>query len=247
MNGRLFYTAGNSAALPFAVDGLRKHGFSFSDSPTADVTNLLLPVPCKLSSDTLEGILECLPEDISIFGGFLDRPELCKYTCYDLLKNEQYLAQNASITAYCATTLAASQLPITWDGCPVLILGWGRIGTCLGQILGNLGAEVTIAARKFSHRAMIHTLGYNALDIYALQSKLGRYRVIFNTVPCPVITAELAAECSKDCLMLELASSPGICANRVVSALGLPGKYAPESSGTLIADTIYRILSQKEA
>jgi hypothetical protein len=45
---------------------------------------------------------------------------------------------------------------------------------------------------------------------------------------------------------IELASSPGLEGDDVIEALGLPGKYAPETSGKLIARTILRLCAGKE-
>jgi dipicolinate synthase subunit A len=133
------------------------------------------------------------------------------------------------------------------EGCPVLILGWGRIGKCLTKLLCSMGAEVTVAARKPSDRAMIEAFGCSAADICGLWYILGRYRVLFTTVPYPVLGPEQLEHCRQDCVKIELASTPGITGSGVIQAKGLPGTYAPESSGKLIARTILRILAQKEA
>jgi len=42
-------------------------------------------------------------------------------------------------------------------------------------------------------------------------------------------------------IVLDLASYPGITGKNVIPARGLPGKYAPESAGNLIAQSILRI------
>ena len=44
---------------------------------------------------------------------------------------------------------------------------------------------------------------------------------------------------------IDLASEPGMQGKSVIPARGLPGKYAPESSGKLIADTILRVLKEE--
>lgn len=247
MTERVFYAAGNTGALTHAATELKRNGFAFTDSPTQAVTHLLLPVPSfSLSSEELRQVLAGLPKDITVFGGFLDRPELTGYKRFDLLEDEIYLAKNAQITAHCAVTVAAERLPVTMEGCQVLILGWGRIGKCLAALLKAMDAEVTVAARKETDRAILNALGYGAEDIAALSYILRRYRVIFNTVPYPVLSEDQLTHCRPDCLKIELASKPGIAGNDVIQARGLPGKMAPESSGKLIARTILRICAQKE-
>lgn len=243
----LFFAHGQSKALDYAAAELRKRGIAVSDLPSKDVTHLLLPVPCAMASGELEQLLDKLPADITVFGGRLNRPELSGYRCADLLENEMYLARNAQITAYCAMEIAAGPLPVTWEDCPVLIVGYGRIGQCLAKLLKAMGAEVAIAARKESHRAMINALGYDAEDTSKLDFILKRYRVIFNTVPYPVLSKEQLVHCRPDCLKIELASQPGMDADDVIDARGLPGKYAPESSGRLIARTVLGLCARKEA
>lgn len=246
MKQRLFYTAGGSYALCCAAEELEKWGVSVADAPSMDVTHLLLSVPCKMETGELRGLLAQLPKSITVLGGNLDREELVGYRCADLLKDERYLAENAMITAHCAIRVAAEQMKVTWLNCPVLILGWGRIGKCLGLLLKALGAEVSSAARKESDRAMITALGCEAEDIGQLSYILKRYRVIFNTVPYPVLCNEQITYCRKDCVRIELASRPGMPTEGAVSALGLPGRLVPESSGGLIARTVLRLCARKE-
>ncbi len=246
MNQRVFYAAGTSPALTVAARELEKRGANVVSEPAKNVTHLLLPVPCRMDDVELGIILGQLPERITVLGGFLSSSELSGYRCFDLLKDEIYLAKNAQITADCALKVAAEKLPVVWQDCPVLIVGWGRIGKCLGRLLKSMGADVSVSARKESDRAMISALGYEAEDTGKLDYILKRYRVVFNTVPCPVLSEEQLAYCRPDCLKIELASKPGIAGDDVIEAKGLPGKLAPESSGKLIARTVLRLCARKE-
>lgn len=252
MNGITIYAHGNEPALEKAVERLRKLGMSIASTPADKVTHLLLSAPSFDANGHLKGgghldaLLEQLPKTITIIGGNLPAEQLSGYKSIDLLQDSRYLAENAAITADCAMQLARTKLRIVWSHCPVLILGWGRIGKCLAQLLQSVGADVTVAARKEADIAMLCALGYGAEDIQKLHFGLMRYRVIFNTVPHPVLTEAQVRHCREDCLLVELASKPGIEGSNVLSALALPGKYAPESSGRLIADSIIRLLLGRE-
>lgn len=247
MRNELFFTAGNSPALHRAVQELKNLGVGFADAPCDRVTHLLLPVPCQVKPQELETILKLLPQTVTVVGGNLNAPELQRYDCMDLLTDERYQAENAMITADCALKLAGTSLRIVWQDCPVLILGWGRIGKCLAKLLGALGSTVSVAARKEADRAMITALGYDAQNIEQLGCILRRYRVIFNTVPCPILTKAQTAHCRTDCVLVELASKPGMEAETILDGRRLPGRLAPESSGKLIARTVLRLCAQKEA
>lgn len=238
----IFYAAGQSDALVHAIGLLHNAGIEFLPCPDRQVTHLLLPVPSFDGQGyikggiSLEALLWQLPEDVTVVGGGLSRPELESYNTIDLLEDPGYLAENAAITACCAMRLAAGKLPVVWRSCPVLVVGWGRIGKCLARLLYQLGAKVAIAARKEQDRAMLRAFGYEALTMEQIDPR--KYRVVFNTVPAMVLP-----DCPGKALKVDLASVPGIGGSDVIHARGLPGKDAPESAGALIARTVLRKLN----
>ena len=138
------------------------------------------------------------------------------------------------------------ELPVTLRSCRVLIIGWGRIAKCLAALLWALEADVTVAARREADRAMACALGYRTETIADLDNTLNDYRLIFNTVPAPVLTEQQIEHCRQGCLRIDLASAEGIAGRHKIWARGLPGKDAPESSGALIAKTVIRLLERKE-
>lgn len=251
MSKYIFYPATRSPALLAAAETLKSKGYGVVNRPCESATHLLLPVPSFETDGTIKGggdlqeLLNMLPKNITIVGGML--PEIPGYRTIDLLNDPFYLANNAYITAHCAVRLAMMRLPITLRGCKVLILGWGRIGKCLTRLLRALEADLTVAARKETDLAMAKALGYSAIPFEEVETKLDRYRLIFNTVPAPILSSEATAECSDNCLMIDLASKQGIESPNALWARGLPGKDAPESSGALIAKTAISLLDRKEA
>ena len=252
MKRNILYLAGSTAALEAARVQLDRRGCRIVGQPCKEVTHLLLPVPSFDEAGQIKGggcldaLLPLLPENVTILGGNLTGPELCGYHTVDLLKHPGYVAKNAAITAHCAIKQAMALLPVTLEECPVLVVGWGRIGKCLARLLRALDAEVTVAARKEADRAMLQALGYQTDPLNQLHRTLDRFRLIFNTVPAPVISAEAAALCRADCIKIDLASSQGIAGSDVIWARGLPSKDTPESSGALIAQTVLNILAGKE-
>ena len=240
----IIYAAGYSPAMSYCLQFLKQAGFTLVSEPCEQVTHLLLPVPSFgpdggiVGGGNLSTLLSLLPKDITVIGGNLDRPELDYYNSVDLLQNENYLALNANITAHCALELALCQLPIILDGCEVLIIGWGRIGKCLGKLLQQLGAKVSVSARRESDRSMLSALGYRALKPDAVDT--AAYRVIFNTVPTMLFPV-----CPGNALKIDLASRLGLGSEDVIWARGLPGKDAPESSGRLIASTLIPLLGKE--
>lgn len=252
MNQHIFYTPGNSPALAYCKEDLIRRGWEAASSPTAQVTDLILPVPSfepdgKIKGgQSLDEILQRLPKNISVYGGFLDHAELVGYECRDLLRDTGYIAKNAAITAHCAIGIAMEKMNVTLAHCPVLVIGWGRIGKCLADLLRKMGANVTVFARAESDKAILEALDYGVDPLLAPCCSLVRYRMIINTAPAMVLPKQLQKFCRPNCLKLDLASCHGIEGTDVIRANGLPGKYAPESSGNLIAQTIIRLSAGKE-
>ena len=219
--------APGDAATGCAAEYLKEAHIDVVSSMEAGVTHLLLPVPTRS--------FEELPQDVVIVGGNLHC--LPGYDTIDLLKDPEYLAENAAITARCAIGLIGKEL----IDLPVLVLGWGRIGKCLGKFLGKAGAKVTIAARKAADVAMISALGYEGIFMDQAAAVLPECGAVLNTVPAMVLPA---FRCAPDCVLLELASRPGMAGNNIIRASGLPGKYAPKESGALIARRLLAILKE---
>lgn len=227
------YPLWDSPVLRFAARELRALGVEVAENCRSKVTHVLLPVPSPTVKE------EELPPDAILIGGDLNGfPDT--YRKIDLLQDAQYVAENAALTADCALRLLGQQLGTAFRDCPILIVGWGRIGKCLCATLKALGAKVTVAARKETDRGMLKALGYRAIPVEEIDSK--SYRAILNTVPAPVL------DCSDyDGAAIDLASAQGLVGVKVLWARGLPGKMLPESSGQLIARSIARILGKKEA
>ena len=251
MESKRLYCAGGTAAVRYAGECLRSLYLETADRPGPEVDAVLLDVPSFAPDGTLrtggtvENLLAQLPRDVTVCGGNLEHPALEGFRCIDFLKDPRYLAENAYITAECAVEIALSYLPVTLRQCPVLVIGWGRIGKCLGQIFHALGADLTVAARKTSDRAVCCALGYHAEDTARLADHLHRYRLIINTVPQKILSPQEIAGCHPDCVKIDLASGTGMEDNSVIVARGLPGIHMPESSGRLIAETFVRLCREE--
>lgn len=228
------FSIGEGPALRFAVRELETREIKIAQSMEDGVTHVLLNVPTK------ELDLGKIPPNVTVVGGNLDAlPET--YEKIDLLQEEQYLAENAALTADCALRLLGEHLPVAFRDCPILIIGWGRIGKCLARILKELGADVWVSARKPADLGMLTAFGYKTVTLDNIQQK--DYRAIINTAPAPVLADEGA---HTPCVKIDLASRLGMEGEDVIWARGLPGKMLPESSGKCIARGIIRQLKEGE-
>lgn len=197
-----------------------------------------------------ESYLSALPKDCMLFGGNVTEQEqaiaegLGLYF-RDFFKVEELTVVNALLTAEGAIQAAMEQLPIALWHSRCLIGGYGRIGRALHSRLKAFGAEVTILARKPEQRIWAEVEGAKALDFSQASEILPHQQLIFNTVPSVWLREQLPF-LPDDCPVIELASKPyGVdfamaeqLGKQAVLAAGLPGKYAPQTAGELIAQTI---------
>ena len=227
MTDAVIFPIGDSPATVFAARELESRGVPIARALTGAVTHLLLPIPTKELPEKAEGV--------TLIGGNLDAFPGAKI---DLLRDEQYLAENAALTADCALRLLGDRLGVSFRDCEILIIGWGRIGKCLADILKKLDARVSVAARKAYDLGMLTALGYEAVKLSDIRQE--NYRAIINTAPAPV----LAGNGDEACVRIDLASRLGIAGENVLWARGLPGKMLPQSSGLLIARSVLRHLKE---
>ena len=220
-----FYIPEDTPTLAYAREYLLRRGMPIV-SEGRYASHVLLGMAPK-------ALPEGIPEDAVVMGGKLDT--LAGVRKIDFLKDPYFLAENAKITAHCALSELLPRLNSILPECPVLVIGWGRIGKCLK----NCGASVTVASRSEANRGLLHALGYQAMDTAALGSNLAGFRAILNTAPELVLDETADGFTRPDCVKLDLASVPGMV--HAVSLRGLPGKDAPESAGRLMALTAIRL------
>lgn len=228
-----------SEAIRHAAAYLSALGIPVTEKCAPDVTHILLPVPSFTGGDEyLAHLLTKLPDEVIVSGGNLNSALLEGYRAVDFLHDPYYLADNAAITADCAVQILENRLGDSVSGKSALVIGWGRIGKCLGALLQKQGADVTIAARKAADLAMVRALGFRSLHTSDAAAETVRFDMILNTVPV-LLYPKIAAK--PDAVILELASKPGMTGDNIINARGLPGKMAPVRSGKLIAETFIRL------
>lgn len=172
---------------------------------------------------------------------------------YDILLNEDYNILNAVATAEAALGIAIKNTSFNISDCNALVVGFGKIGKVLAKDLKGIGANVTVAARKSSDRAYSKNVNYMAISTDEIKGNAIKYKIIFNTVPKLLIDEDVIKNLSPDCLIIDLASIPGgvdfdACDKykiKALHALGLPGKYSPQTSGEITAEIILNLKDGK--
>lgn len=203
----------------------------------------------------LDNKLYSLLKNKKVFGGIIApiEKEVKKSATY--LKDyyrEDLMILNAVPTAEGAVKVALSEYKKTINKSTCLVAGYGRIGKVLAELLKSMGAIVTVSARKNEDIAWIDAQGYESIDINNNRDDLN-FDIIFNTVPAQIFNQEQLLLCSKDTIIIDLASEPGGVDKKSaeklgiksVHALGLPGKFFPKTSGEIIKKIIYKIIEEE--
>lgn len=191
--------------------------------------------------------------------GFVARAREKSITCFDYFESETFQIKNAYITAEAAMSIAMDNIPKTVRGSRFAITGYGRISKQLVALLRGLCAEVTVLARKDIDLASAELSGCKTVNIggdarKAINPLCHGYDVIFNTVPSLIFERDFLENVESTTLIIELASAPGgidvsaarCLGSKVLWASALPGKYAPQSAGELIAECVEKILRREE-
>ena len=243
-----FGIMGSDSRMKYLCEALINDGY---DAKAADISDIdgynviVLPV-----GEGYDGIIQrCVGK--TVLAGFVGKqPQLQGVRILNYAANEYFKTRNAYPTAEGAVKLAADSIDCTLRGSRVLILGYGNIGKCLTGLLCCIGADVTVAARRVSDRALAENAGAAAVGFERLPVE--NAEIIFNTVPAPVLSRAVLERTAAQALIIDLASRPGgtdfeYAAQRkinTVHALGIPGKYSPRTAGLILKETVLTMLTE---
>ncbi len=258
----MFWFLGGDARMKWAARTVEEQGFCVhthgvpegeSQPLPSFFPRLVLPFPSfskgMINSQTAIPVAELLSRLRpgsrvygAMLGDFAQEAEARGAEVIDLYDSEPLTTKNAIPTAEAAIALAVLHSPITLHGSACLVIGAGRIGKVISVLLRNLGAKVTLAARKDADYAFATKEGLRSEQTGLYSHGLQDYDYIFNTVPAPVLSEAQLREVKPECLLMELASKAGFAPDhgtlRVLQAPGLPGKYSPKTAGILYGNSI---------
>jgi len=205
------------------------------------------PGPFAAEPLTLQDILASLrpgaalimPDDI---GAPDDAPEHIR-----LSDDGDYLLRNACLSAEGAIHAAMSAVPFALESAHALVIGYGRIGRHLTQLLLALGCTATAAARRAESLFQAQLDGALPCPLDELPERLPECQLIFSTVPATVLTDDMLTLIDPGALLMDVASAPYGFSLERAQALGLraarennlPGRYCPESAGRLLLDAAW--------
>ena len=218
--------------------------------------NKLINSPFSDEKIDVENLLNMLSGKTLIAGSIkpdvLDLAKEKNIKTIDILKREELSVLNAISTAEGTIKIAIEETQKNLHGSNILVMGFGRIGKVLSNMLKGIGAKVSCEARKTSDLAWIKAYGYEPIPIANLKENLHRFDIIINTIPYIILDKDNLENLKRDALVIDVASNPGGVDREAIKeqkikfiwALSLPGKVAPVTSAEFIKETLYNIFNE---
>lgn len=250
---------GGDARLTWLARLLAKRGAAVAalggegTPPDADVLSragaVVTNCPPKLSDTSIsfEALLSKLPEEARVYACGPKHPA-CDRRVIDLWADEALLMENATLTAEGAVAAAMRASDRALRDLRCLVIGWGRVGRALTELLVGMGAKTTVASRGESGRNRATERGAEAMPTDELARVLPECDLVFNTAPSAVLDAGRLERVGGDTLLIDLASPPYGIDLSAAWAMGLrawrepalPGRCCPRSAAEALLRSIDR-------
>ena len=208
---------------------------------------LLLPIPTTKDGEHLTGTDIRISDAIS--GVFSDSVAVCygmprEYKeeilsrgahLFDLSEDEKFLSENARLSALGALGYILTEYGTDIKGARVGIVGYGRIGSRLLEMLLFLGASVTLYSKRAEVRAELSLNGVETSDaVYRGEVLCEELDLLINTAPTDLSYLFEGGKIGEGLRVVELASGENFGGiEGVVRLPGIPEKLYPESSARL--------------
>ncbi len=220
-----------------------KTGAEFLDADTA-----ILRYPFDSASET--GIQNLKVGSRLILLALKPVPEEIKqkFSVISLMDDPEFVEENAYITAEGAVFSAMKHAPCMLSGEKIAVIGFGRIGRALTEMLVGLHANVTVFSRRESGRLSAMARGAQGASTEKMIPLINDFKIIFVTSPDRMIGERELDFISRSAYVFDLSGAPygvdvenakmkGIFAKREPA---LPGRYAPESAAKAMYKAIVR-------
>lgn len=173
-----------------------------------------------------------------------------KRKCIKLFERDDVAIYNSIPTVEGTIMMVIQHTDVTIHQSNLAILGLGRVGMSAARAFGCLGANVKVGVRKSKDLARITEMGLKPFHMDDLVDEVSDIDVLINTVPSPVVTANVLAKLPAHALVIDLASKPGgtdfrYAEKRGIKAMlapSLPGIVAPKTAGRILANVLTELL-----
>lgn len=220
--------------LPVPVSRDSKYFFSAYDlklkiTDVAEKINIHHKVFCGAAGDEIKALFK----------------EKTTFVC-DFMNDEAFSYYNACLTAQGALRLLLENTQEYIKGKRCLVIGYGKVGETLCDVLSAQGCDVYVAARKPLALIRAQNRGCTAFKISFIPRCIYLFDYIFGTVPANILGEDTVSHIGDKALYFELASPPFTAEKRhfdkyaktYIPAPALPGRFTAEAAAKGIGDFI---------
>ena len=165
-------------------------------------------------------------------------------TLFSYNRSERFQAVNSRLTAEGTLQIIIEHSKRSIADCYVFILGFGRTGAAVANLLGKLDVALDVASTSSVRPA--HAFAKRVLAMKNFD--FSPYDVVINTVPSPIISDKELLSMKEDCVYIDLASKSAINLDyaRYLSIdadiyPALPAKTCPYSAAKAMYDFISEV------
>lgn len=163
---------------------------------------------------------------------------------YDALYDEEFLKENAVITAHGALGHILSDFTEDISEIKIGIIGYGRIGSELLRLLLFMGAEVRVYTTRPDVARALGESGVKC-EIVSDDTEWSINQLIVNTAPAKLINEERLFDELRDIRIYDLASGKIFPAlSNITKLASIPEQMYPETAGKIYAKYVKRALCE---
>ncbi|MBR1736249.1 MAG: hypothetical protein IJ736_04425 [Firmicutes bacterium] len=170
----------------------------------------------------------------------------------DFFEEDYVAVLNAIPTAEGAICSAIQESEGTLFSGQSLVIGFGRCGKVLANMLKGIGSSVSVTYRKEIDNACITSYGHTPIKFSSLIDYIGNFDYIFNTAPSMILSSDILAKVKKGCTIIDIAQAPGgvdysFAANNNIKAVycpALPGRVAPVYAAQVLKKAVLDITNK---
>ena len=254
---KLFRKEGYNTSL-FGFDAIDKDSDRNVYQKLQECDYLFLPIPYKTNrglikmpfskkSFTLHDVQAVLKEDCVVLLGKSDSESeyflnLRSLKFWDFLKDENFLVENARLTAEAALAIAMLRNTKSLNDCKVSILGFGRISKQLIRLLNAFNCPIYVTTRRNMDESNENLNGGGFIHTNRALKAVNKADIVFNTIPKIIFDEKKMTEVKANVTIFELSSYPYVFDMDYARAkgmdirieAGLPGRFFPKSAAKAI-------------
>ena len=213
---------------------------------------ILLPIPTSRDKQTIlntkiyvNDVLELIFDKTLISGyGLTDEFIFAARSrgaiVVDLERDEEFLADNAELTALCTLGIYLGTTKVSPRDISVGVVGYGRIGKRLTNLFLYLGASVRVFTSREDTRLDLCESGV-AASVSGVDNDLSGLDILINTAPAVIFRKEQIPD---DLRIIDLASGDNFVGIPSVEKYpSIPAKTFPISAGRVWGRTLERYLA----